>query len=132
MNATPETLQTATIAFTAFRHGLATGEWDRFLETLADDFTFWFPVGRFAGENVGRARASEFFHYVSDEVFAGGLTLDPVAVTSNENTVIFEARSSGRMFGLPYRNQVAIAFETRGNKIQSYREYLGIAYRLGN
>jgi ketosteroid isomerase-like protein len=132
MNTTPEILDTANRAFSAFRHGLATGEWDGFLETLADDFTFWFPVGPFQGENCGKERAREFFHYVTDKVFIGGLTLDLVRIASDENTVFFEARSSGTMLGHPYQNQVAIAFEIQGNLVHSYREYLGVAYRIGS
>lgn len=85
MNATPETLETARLAFDRFCHGLATGEWNSFLETLAEDFSFRFPVGPFAGENVGRERASEFFHYVTDKVFVGGLSIELISVTSNEN-----------------------------------------------
>ncbi|MBE9009675.1 nuclear transport factor 2 family protein, partial [Pseudanabaenaceae cyanobacterium LEGE 13415] len=60
------TLSVAQQAFTQFEHGLATGEWEAFFEMLTDDFSFWFPIGKFHGLNVGKDRAIEFFHYVSE------------------------------------------------------------------
>lgn len=35
--------------FDHFTHGLATGEWQPFLDILTEDFTFWFPVGPYQG-----------------------------------------------------------------------------------
>ena len=58
---TENTLKVAQQAFEYFRHGLATGEWQLFLEMLSDDFTLWFPVGAYHGLNVGKERASAFF-----------------------------------------------------------------------
>ena len=124
------TLQIAQIAFQAFAHGLACGEWSPFLEKLSDDFTFWFPAGPFKGLNHGRERASEFFKLVS-VVFPEGLTLTVLQITSNPTTIVFEVRSQGTMLGHPYENQGAIAFEVRDHKICSYREYLGVIFQLG-
>ena len=118
------TLAVAQQAFTHFEHGLATGEWQAFLDMLTDDFSLWFPLGKFQGLNVGKDRAIEFFHYVS-EVYSDGLTLTLDRVTSNETTVVFEFRDEGLMWSNSYRNRVAVSFDVRGNQICGYREYLG-------
>lgn len=118
------TLAVAQQAFTHFEHGLATGDWQAFFDMLTDDFSFWFPLGKFLGLNVGKERAIEFFNYVS-EVYEQGLTLTLDRVTSNETTVVFEFRDEGLMRGTPYKNRVAVSFDVRGDKICGYREYLG-------
>ncbi len=111
--------------FKHFTHGLATGEWDSFLDMLTDDFTFWFPVGSFHGLNEGKERARAFFKYVS-EVFSPGITITSIErVTSSDTTVVFEFRDEGKMRGEPYKNRIAVSFDIRGDKICGYREYLG-------
>lgn len=118
------TLAVARQAFAYFERGLATGDWQAFFDMLTDDFSFWFPLGQFHGLNVGKARAIEFFHYVS-EVYSEGLTLTLDRITSNETTVVFEFRDEGLMRGKPYKNRVAISLDVRDDKICGYREYLG-------
>jgi ketosteroid isomerase-like protein len=118
------TLKVAQQAFTHFQHGLATGEWQGFLDMLTEDFIFWFPMGKFHGLNEGKERANEFFQYVSAS-FKGGLTLILDRVTSNETTVVFEFRDEGILLEQPYKNRVAVSFDVRGDKISSYREYFG-------
>ncbi len=118
------TMAVAQQAFEYFTRGLATGEWDSFLDMLTDDFTFWFPVGSFHGFNQGKERARAFFEYVS-EVF-GGITITSIErVTSSDTTVVFEFRDEGKMRGEPYKNRIAVSFDIRGDKICGYREYLG-------
>jgi len=119
------TLAIAKVAFEKFTHGLATGEWEQFLDMLTDDFTFWFPVGKFHGLNEGKDRAREFFQYVSEAYSEGLLITSLDRITSNETTVVFEFRDEGPMWGEPYKNRVAISFDVRGDKICAYREYLG-------
>ena len=124
MAETPNTMEAAHRAFQHFTHGLATGEWQLFLDMLTEDFTFWFPMGPYHGLNVGKERAIVFFQYVS-EAFSQGLSLTLDRVTSNENTVVFEFRDEGLLFGQPYKNRVAVSFDVRGDKICGYREYFG-------
>ncbi|PMB53741.1 ketosteroid isomerase [Fischerella thermalis CCMEE 5201] len=125
---TQESENTLTVgreAFAYFQHGLETGDWKQFLDMLTEDFTFWFPMGKFHGLNVGKQRAQEFFQYVT-QAFSPGLKLNSLdRVTSNETTVVFEFRDEGMLFGEPYKNRVAVSFDVRGNKICSYREYFG-------
>jgi ketosteroid isomerase-like protein len=119
-----KTIEVAQKAFECFRNGLATGQWQPFLEMLSDDFTFWFPIGKFHGLNVGKERAKEFFDYVN-QAYPEGLSLTLDRITSNETTVVFEFRDEGIMWGELYKNRVAVSFDVRGDKISSYREYLG-------
>ncbi len=122
--ASEHTLKIAHQAFDQFTRGLATGEWQGFLDMLTEDFTFWFPMGKFHGLNQGKDRASEFFQYVATS-FKGGLSLTLDRFTSNETTVVFEFRDQGILLEQPYKNRVAVSFDVRGDKICSYREYFG-------
>ena len=124
INNTENTLKVAHQAFEHFTKGLATGEWEAFLDMLTEDFTFWFPVGKFQGWNVGKERAREFFQYVSAS-FPGGLKLSLDSFTSNETTVVFQFHDEGVLFGQPYKNRLAVSFDVSGNKICGYREYFG-------
>ncbi|MBD2362660.1 nuclear transport factor 2 family protein [Anabaena minutissima FACHB-250] len=119
------TLKVAHQAFEHFTQGLATGEWQAFLDTLTDDFTFWFPVGKFHGFNEGKERAKEFFEYVSASFQPGIKLVSLDHITSNETTVVFEFRDEGLLLGQPYKNRIAVSFDVRGDKICSYREYFG-------
>lgn len=107
------------------QHGLATEDWTPLLDMLAEDFSFWFPVGPYHGLNVGKEKAKAFFLYVS-EVFGCTVKLTSLeCLTSNETTVVFEFRDEGRMRGEPYKNRIAVSFDVRGDKICGYREYFG-------
>jgi ketosteroid isomerase-like protein len=118
-------MEVARRAFDHFRHGLAKGEWEPFLKMLADDFTFYFPSGKYQGQHAGKAKAAEFFKYVS-ETFSEGITITEVMrVTGNETTVVFEFKDEGKLRGQPYRNRVAVSFDVRGDQITAYREYFG-------
>ncbi len=121
---TNQTLKVAHQAFQHFTHGLATGEWQAFTAMLTDDFTFWFPLGTYAGENVGKERAIAFFQYVA-KTFDQGLTLTLDTVTHNDTTVVFQFRDEGVLWGNSYKNRVAVSFDVQGDKICAYREYLG-------
>ena len=120
----PDTMKVADKAFQHFQHGLATGEWEGFLDMLTEDFTFWFPQGTFHGLHHGKQRAKEFFQYVA-ESFPQDFFVALERVTSNETTVVFEFRDEGTLQGRPYKNRVAISLDVRGDKICSYREYFG-------
>jgi ketosteroid isomerase-like protein len=119
------TLKIAQQAFEHFKHGLALGEWQEFLDMLTEDFTFWFPIGKFHGWNQGKESAREFFQYVS-AAFNQGIKLTSLdRITSNQTTVVFEFRDEALLLGQPYKNRVAIFFDVRGDKICAYREYFG-------
>ncbi|MEX1312126.1 MAG: nuclear transport factor 2 family protein [Candidatus Sulfomarinibacteraceae bacterium] len=113
-------------AFADLEHGLATGEWQPFLDRLSDDFTFHFPMGRYQGLHRGKDKAAEFFAYVS-QAYADGLFIDEVlGVTAEGTRVVFEFADHGLLFGKPYAGRIAISLDVRGEKICGYREYFGL------
>ena len=118
------TLEVAYRAFDYFRQGLATGEWNSFVDMLTEDFSFWFPLGEYHGLNVGKQKAIAFFEYVS-QAYSEGLTVTLDRITSNETTVVFEFRDEGKLRGELYKNRVAVSFDVCGDKICAYREYFG-------
>ena len=83
--------------FKKFSRGLKTGDWSGFTDLLTDDFTFYFPQGNWHGEHRGKAKALEFFPYVTS-VFPGGITvvsLDRVHVSGD--TAMLEFKDEGTM-----------------------------------
>lgn len=127
--ASSETLQFAQAAFDDYARGLATGNWQPFLDRLSADFTFWFPAGPFKGTNVGKEKIAAFFASIP-KIFPGGLKLTVQQITSNATTVVFEVQSEGTMGSEPYQNQAAIAFDIHNGQVCSYREYLGVVFQL--
>lgn len=125
-NKVAHTLAVGTRGFAHFQAGLATGQWEPFLDLLTDDFTFYFPQGKYLGQHVGKDKAQAFFHYVAQAFGAGGLQIREVLhVTANETTIVFEFRDEGKIFGNDYKNRVAVSWDIRGEKIARYREYFG-------
>jgi ketosteroid isomerase-like protein len=127
---TSSTLAVAQEGFDRFKQGLATGKWEPFLEMLTEDCTFSFPAGSYKGVNQGKTTLAKFLNYATESVFKKGLTLTLQRITYNQTTVIFEVVSEGEMWGKPYENQAAIAFDIQGDRICSYREYLAVIYTL--
>lgn len=115
-------------AWGRFRDGLATGQWEPWLSMLDEDFTFFFPTGRYHGLHTGKAKAREFFAYVSS-VYPDGLRVTLDWTTIEGSRAIFEFRSEGTLV-LPterraYKNRVAVAMEFRDGLVVAYREYFG-------
>ena len=110
-------------AFEAFTHGLTQGQWQGFFDMLTDDFTFWFPKGKFKGEHHGKAKAVEFFTFVSQVVTDLKIHFERMA--GNGNIFFFEFQDEGQLRGQPYQNRIVISMEVRGDKLCGYREYFG-------
>lgn len=127
---TPSTEEKGKAAFENFKKGLKAGQWDDFLALLTDDFTFYFPQGKWHGEHRGKDQAREFFPYVTS-VFPGGITVTSIdRFLVSGDTVMIEFKDEGTLAlpgapPRPYKNRVAIAFDFRGEKISGYREYFG-------
>jgi ketosteroid isomerase-like protein len=127
-NAEARRAQTTAVAERAFAHfsqGLATGQWQPFLDLLSDDFVLHFPQGKYRGRHEGKAKADEFFRYVSS-TFVGGLKVtDRYRMTVGESTVVIEFEDEGALRGEPYTGRVALSWDIRGDRITAYREYFG-------
>ncbi len=124
------TLAVAQEGFERFKQGLATGQWEPFLEMLTEDCSFSIPASSYKDANQGKTILAKFLNYASECVFKRSLTLTLQRITHNETTVVFEVRSEGEMWENPYENQAAIAFDIQGDRICSYREYLAVIYTL--
>lgn len=119
------TLTVGLRALEHFKTGLATGAWEPFFAMLADDFTLYFPHGKFRGLSTGKAKGEEFFRYVT-ETFGGCLLITEVLrIAASETTFIFEFRNEGQLRGAAYKNRVTISWDIRGEQIIAAREYFG-------
>ncbi|CAD5936388.1 hypothetical protein PCC9214_01633 [Planktothrix tepida] len=123
-------LAVAQQGFARLQQGLATGQWEPFLEMVMEDCTFSFPAGSYKGLHQGKTTLAKFLNYASECVFKKSLMLTLQRITHNQTTVIFEVSSDGEMWGQPYQNQAAIVFDIQDDRICSYREYLGVIYTL--
>lgn len=123
--ATPGARAVADRAFAHLTEALATGAWQPFFDLLAEDVTFSFPMGKYVGSHQGKAKAMEFFRYVST-AFPQGITVTEVLRrTGADTTFVYEFRDEGTLRGQPYKNRVAISLDVCGERICGYREYFG-------
>ena len=120
-----KTLAVGMKGYENFIKGVQTGEWQSFFEMLTDDYTIYFPQGKFQGEQKGKEKAMEFFRYVSDTFKGGFKVVEVLRVTASETTVIFELRDEAILRGNPYKNRVSLSWDVRGDKLSAYREYFG-------
>lgn len=122
---TPQPEQVARQAFEHFRHGLASGEWQAFLDSLTEDVVFRFPIGEWKGVHEGKERMAQFLAYVRS-AYPDGLFITQVhSVAIGGKTVTFEFEDEGKLRGNPYHGRVLLAFDVRDDKICGYREYFG-------
>lgn len=124
---TESTLNIAQQAFQAFARGWATGDFQPFLEMLTDEFTFWYPYGKYRGKFTGQAGKAQMIAKCHEHTQAGDrLTFRPPHhITSSETTVMFEFECAGVIDHTPYQGRIAIALDVKGEKISGFREYFG-------
>ena len=118
-------LKVATLAFERLKAGFAGGDWEPFFEMLTDDFSFWFPRGRYLGLNRGKQRAIEFFSSATRAYRKGLVVTELLCLTASETSAVFEFRDEAVLPRGLYKNRVAISLDVRGDKICGYRQYFG-------
>lgn len=120
-------IATARKAFDLFAQGWATGNFDPYIAVLAEEVTFWFPMGTHRGKFSGAEGRQEMIAKCRDHEAAGDrLTFSsPHYALSDESSVIFEFESEGLYTGKPYKGHNAIAFEIKDDKVVGFREYFG-------
>ena len=122
-----QVMTTARRAWNGFVAGRATGDWRLFLETLSDDVTFYVPSsGPFQGENHGKRRAEDFTHHMSADPAKRLSFEEPVRVSREGATVVFEAWDEGTIAGKPITNRIALSFDIDGDRVMTVREYVGV------
>ena len=118
---------TARKAFDLFAQGWATGDFDAYIELLADEMDFWFPTGAHRGKFSGAAGRQEMIAKCRDHTNAGDrLTLHPPQYAlADDSSVMFEFEAEGLYAGEPYKGYNAIALEIEKGKVVGFREYFG-------
>lgn len=121
------TLKIAQQAFTAFAEGWMTSNFQTFLEMLTDEFTFWYPYGKYRGKFIGREGKAQMIAKCRDHSEAvDQLTFSsPHHITSSDTTVMFEFECEGIIGGESYHRRLAIALDVSNDKISGFREYFG-------
>ena len=121
------TVTTARKAFDLFAQGWKTGDFEPYIAMLADEMTFWFPMGSHRGKFKGAAGRQEMIAKCRDHMTAGDrLTLhEPHYVLTDGSSTLFEFDADGLYAGKPYVGHNAIAFQIQDDKIVGFREYFG-------
>ncbi|MGG3505215.1 nuclear transport factor 2 family protein [Paenibacillus lautus] len=111
--------------FDAFKQALETGETADFLTTVTEDFHFFvpLPLEGWNHEQQGKERFEELIRF-ERSVFQMQLT--PLIELESEDNGVVVFRSEGLLNGRPFRNELAIVFEFEGERIRSFREYVGM------
>lgn len=120
-------LTTARLAFDLFAQGWKTGDFDPYIELLAEEMMFWFPTGVHRGQFIGVEGRQQMIAKCRDHEQAGDrLTFSlPQYVLSDGSSVLFEFEAEGLYAGQPYKGYNVIAFEIAGDKVIGFREYFG-------
>ena len=84
-------------AFDLFAQGWATGNFDAYISLLADEMTFWFPMGTHRGKFEGAEGRAQMIAKCQDHTAASDrLTLHPPQfVLTDGSSVMFEFESEG-------------------------------------
>lgn len=111
--------------FDAFKQALETGDTGDFLTKVTEDFHFFvpLPLEGWNHEQQGKERFEELIRF-ERSVFQMKLT--PLIELESEDNGVVVFRSEGLLNGRPFRNELAIVFEFEGERIRSFREYVGM------
>ena len=116
-------------AFQRFAHGWATGDFQPYINMLAEEVEFSFPEGEYQGHYTGKEGRGKMIAKCRGHADAGErLTLHPPHhVTSSGTTTVFEFVAEGMLVDGFYRGEIAIALEVSGERVTGFREYYGYA-----
>ena len=116
-------------AWSRFRQGWSSGNWQPFLDITSEDCQFWFPQGEFAGLHEGRDGKQVLeewtkFHADNNNLIESYAEI----ITVGGKNFVVESTAEG-MPGSPaesYRNYEAIVFRIEGDKVTGIREYWNV------
>ncbi len=111
--------------FDAFKQALETGDTDDFLQKATEDFRFSVPLP-LEGWNDEQQGKKRFEDLVRFERSVFQMQLTPLIVLENEDNGMVVFRSEGSLNGRDFRNELAIVFEFEGERVRSFREYVGM------
>ena len=121
-------LDTAMQAFQHFTHGWATGDFQPYIDMLAEAVDFSFPEGPQRGHYSGEEGKRRMIAKCRGHAESGErLTLHPPHhITSSGITTVFEFVAEGMLADGYYRGEIAIALEVGEGNITGFREYYGV------
>jgi ketosteroid isomerase-like protein len=123
----PDTRAVLDRAVANFFAGWATGDWEPYLEMLADDFVFQFPIGPYRGRHTGAGARQAMIAWAREHGAANNLisqsSID-IRLYDRDWVVVCD-RGIGHIGGSPYNGLHAIFMKASGGKIVEYREYMG-------
>jgi ketosteroid isomerase-like protein len=110
-----------------FFAGWATGDWEPYLEMLADDFVFQFPVGPYRGRHTGAKAKRAMMAWAREHAAANNrITQSSIDLRLYDGDwVVVCDRGIGHIGGSPYDGLHAIFMKASGDRIVEYREYMG-------
>lgn len=114
-------------AFDCFAQGWKTGDFQPFLDMLAEEVTFWYPYGQYRGKFSGQEGKAKLVAKCLEHSEAGDRLVfqSPHHMTQSDTTVMFEFECEGTIENEPYQGRIAIALDIHDNKISGFREYFG-------
>lgn len=123
----PQALEVAHAAFLGLQRGAATGNWNDFVDLLAEDVRIMIPVPADAedppeGLLIGKATARRMFASHHDERVRGA-RLEAKRVAANGSLVVLECRVEGDLNGEVVANHFVFTFEVRSARIAAMYEY---------
>jgi ketosteroid isomerase-like protein len=120
-------IQTAQQAFDYLAQGWATGNFQPFIDMLADEVVFWLPVGKQRDTPFGYEHKQQIIARLQARKESGDRLIfsQPDHVTTNNITCTFEFESQGTICNQPFTGRNVVSFEIKDGKIAGIREYFG-------
>jgi ketosteroid isomerase-like protein len=120
-------IQTAKQAFDYLAQGWATGNFQPFIDMLADEVMFWLPVGKQREKSSEYEDKQQILARLQARTQRGDRLQfsSPDQITSNETTVTLEFETQGTIRKQPFKGRNAVSFDIKGDKIAGVREYFG-------
>ena len=125
--ADPAAVDVAVAAFAGLQRGALTGDWQGFVDLLAEDVRIMIPVpasetdapeGVLKGKDFARAMFS-----TRHEEKVQGARLECKRIAANGSLIVMEARVEGNLDGEDVANHFVFAFEVADGLIASMYEY---------
>ncbi|MEJ9220614.1 nuclear transport factor 2 family protein [Paenibacillus glucanolyticus] len=111
--------------FDAFRQALETGNTENFLKKVAEGFHFFVPLP-LEGWNHKQQGKERFEELIRFERSVFQMLLTPLLLLEDQDHGMVVFRSEGPLNGRPFSNELTIIFEFEGERIRSFREYVGM------
>ncbi|MFN3004140.1 nuclear transport factor 2 family protein [Mycolicibacterium wolinskyi] len=114
-------------AMDRFRDAWRTGEWQPFLDMTTAEFSFWFPVGPYAGKHEGTTGHERLIDWANDNGLSGArLNSVVTARTTAGSRVIYETEAVGTAGpALTYRNWEIVVLTVSDDRLSGLHEYWG-------